>query len=59
MRQCHTGDVSTFIQSLFDFTSDLYNLHRTDTVYLGQYGIHLGQYDTCFTSSTDFELNLN
>ena len=55
MCQCHTDDVSPFIQSIFDFTSDLHGLPRTYTFYLGQYGIHLrqyglhlGQYDTCF-----------
>ena len=37
---CHTDDDSTFIQFIFDFTSDLYSLPRTYTVYLGQYGFH-------------------
>ena len=44
MRQRHTGDVSNFIESIFDFTSDIYSLPRTFSVYLVQYEIHLGQY---------------
>ena len=30
MHWCHTGDVSTFIQSIFDFTSDQYSIPRTN-----------------------------
>ena len=44
MLRCHTGDVSTFIQSKFNFTSDLYSLPHTYTIYLGQYGFYLEQY---------------
>ena len=36
MYRGHTGDVSSFIQSVFDFTSDLYSLPRTYTVYMTQ-----------------------
>ena len=53
MCPCNTGNVSTFIQSVFDFTLDVYNLPRTYTVYLGQYGFHLGQW---FNAETHAEI---
>ena len=64
MRHSRAGDICTFIQSLFDFTSDLYSLPRTYTGYLGQYGIHLGQYEFISDTITPvlqvqlFELNV-
>ena len=60
MRRCNTGKFSTFIQSIIDFTLDLYSLPRTirftlDNLdftldnnllwfHLGQYEFYLGQY---------------
>ena len=44
MRWCHNCDVSTFIKSIFDFTSELYGYLGLYGLHFGLYGLHLGLY---------------
>ena len=42
MRRCHTGDASTFIQTILDYISDLYSLPRAYRFTLAKIKFTLG-----------------